>query len=339
MGKFQAVFLIGLIGIIFLSSCQQADPAVFAAEDTSTSLPTPTVTPMPTWTPTPSATPTPAPTSTPTPTFTPTPFVCSNLQGQTLKHKFDSEAMGEEIAYLVHLPPCYDSYPDSAFPVLYLFHGWPMNETHWDQLGIDELADDWISRWIIGPFIIVLPGVRSDGRYVNSSGGPGSFEGMVVDDLIPLIDSTYRTLRDPAGRAVGGISRGGVWSLEIGLRHPDLFGIVGGHSPSLSLNYPLPQYDPFLLVEDERAGQRFYLDAGDGDWARAGAIRLRDLFIEKGVDVTYELHEGAHVDELWQNGLVDYIQFYTAEWPKTFESLPKWEAAPVMTPTVAPSLP
>jgi enterochelin esterase-like enzyme len=231
-----------------------------------------------------------------------------------------SQAMGEQVSYLVHLPPCYGSYRGQAMPVLYLLHGWPMNETHWDTLGMDELADDWLSRGLVAPFIIVMPGVSSNGLYVNSSGGPGSFEGMVVDELVPLIDQTYSTWQEPGGRALGGISRGGVWSLEIGLRHPQIFGIVGAHSPALGLNRPLPQYNPFLLVEDNRPGQRFYLDAGDKDWARSSTVQFRDVLMEHNVDVTYQVHLGAHVDSLWQSGIVDYLSFYVASWPQLTKS-------------------
>jgi enterochelin esterase-like enzyme len=169
-----------------------------------------------------------------------------------------------------------------------------------------------------------MPGVGSDGRYVHSSGGPYSFEGFVVDELVPYIDANYRTWREPAARAVGGISRGGVWALEISMRHQDLFGIAGGHSPALALNRPLPQYDPFLLIDEGVEGLRFYLDAGDGDWARAGAIRLRNALEEAGADVTYEVHTGGHVDELWAGGVPDYIAFYSETWPVSYEALPAW---------------
>jgi enterochelin esterase-like enzyme len=226
-----------------------------------------------------------------------------------------SQAMGEQVSYLVHLPPCYEHYHGhEALPVLYLLHGWPMNETHWDKLGMDELADDWLSRGLVVPFIIVMPGVSSNGLYVNSSGGPGSFEGMVVDELVPLIDQTYSTWQSPDGRAIGGISRGGVWSLEIGLRHPHLFGAVGAHSPALGLNRPLPQFNPFLLVQDDLPGQRFYLDAGDQDWARSSTFQFFDVLMEHGVDAIYEVHVGGHVDSLWQDSIVDYLSFYVAKW-------------------------
>ncbi|MFP4393864.1 MAG: alpha/beta hydrolase [Anaerolineales bacterium] len=266
----------------------------------------------------------PDPTSSPTPTPTSTPFLCPNLRGRTIQHYLVSDAMREEVRYLVHLPPCYDYYQDKAFPVLYLLHGWPMDEGHWDALGMDELADDWISREIVGPFIIVMPGVSSDGLYVHSSGGPGSFEGMFISELLPAVDQAYRTWQAPEGRAIGGISRGGVWALEIALRHAELFGTVGAHSPALALNRPLPQYDPFVLVQEGPPDLRFYLNAGDADWARAGTIRLRDVLLEKEADVVYQVHEGSHVDALWRRALLDNLSFYTATWPPAFESLPAW---------------
>lgn len=264
----------------------------------------------------------PSPTS--TPEATPTPLICPYLRGRTETASIQSEAMREKVRYLIHLPPCYAQYRSRAFPVLYLFHGWPMDEWHWMELGMGELADDWSGRDLIGPLILVMPGVDKNGLYVNSSGGPGSFEGFVVHELVPLIDSQYRTWRDPEGRAVGGISRGAVWALEIAMRHQDVFGRVGGHSPALALNRPLPQYDPYRLATEDISGLYFYLDAGDADWARAGAISLRDLLQKKDVDVTYQVHKGGHVDEMWQKAVPDYLTFYTQSWPGSYEALPSW---------------
>jgi len=199
-----------------------------------------------------------------------------------------------------------------------------MNEWHWMELGMGKLADDWSGRDLVGPFIIVMPGVDKDGLYVHSSGGAGSFEGFVVQELVPLIDAQYRTWRDPQGRAVGGISRGGVWALEIAMRHHDIFGRVGAHSPALALNRPLPQYDPYRLASEDMSGLQFYLDAGDADWARAGAISLRDLLQEEDLEVTYHVHEGGHVDEMWQLALPDYLTFYAQSWPNSYDALPSW---------------
>ncbi len=281
---------------------------------------------VPTVTPTHTSTLTPSPV--PTLTATPAPFVCSFLRGRTESGSFSSDRMYEQVNYLVHLPPCYDQYADRAFPVLYLFHGWPLDEHHWQNLGVEVWADDYSGRSITGPYIIVMPGVGSEGLFVNSSGGDNSFEGMVVGELVPRIDATYRTWRLPLARAVGGISRGGVWALEIALRHQDVFGIVGGHSPALALNRPLPQYDPFKLGAGEVVNLRFYLDAGDQDWARASTISFRDFLMALGISVTYQVHEGGHVDALWSSGIADYLLFYAETWPRTYELLPLWVVDP-----------
>ena len=327
----------GAGGYVDASAVTTAPDAGLAASALNT-----TASPLSTVTPEASDTPTPVPTPTlsPTPSATPTPFVCPQQHGKTVRDEFTSEAMQtEEIRYTVHLPPCYSHYRDRKFPTLYLLHGWPMDEGHWEKLGIVRIVDAWISQGLIGPLIIVMPGVSNPhGMYINSSGGDHSFEGMIVNELIPRIDSEYRTWQAPEGRALGGISRGGVWALEIGFRHPDLFGRVAGHSPALSVNHPLSAYDPFRLAASIDPAQRIYLSAGDRDWARAWTIKLRDRLQGYDVKVTYRVHEGAHIDDLWQLGLPDYVDFYTRDWPRTADELPL-TTRPAPTPALEDDLP
>ena len=314
--------------LLLLVACQVVDAgsdAITVSVTLSPTLSSVTVEATATITPTPVISDVhPTPTVEVTPSSTEEPFLCPNLYGLTESKAFSSEAIQEEVRYLVHLPPCYDIYETAALPVLYLFHGWPLDEQHWLSVGVDTLVDDWVTRGLIGPVIIVLPGVSRDGLYVNSSGGARSFEGMIVDELVPLVDQAYRTWRDPRGRAVGGISRGGVWALEIAMRHSDVFSIVGAHSPALALNHPVLKYDPFVLAKGDVSGLRFYLDAGDRDWARASTIRLRDVLQAAEVDVTYQVHSGGHVDDLWQGALADYVMYYTLNWPASFGELPAY---------------
>ncbi len=318
--------------ILFLVGCQGAagrasatDSPVTEAYTVTAVLPENTDTPSPTPTENPTHTPTPEP----TPTITPTPFVCRQQTGHLVKANFTSAAMQtEEIRYTVYLPPCYAHYQEYRFPVLYLLHGWPMDELHWQKLGIVNIVDAWITQGLVGPLMVVMPGVSNPhGMYINSSGGDFSFEGMIVNELVPAIDEKYRTWQTSEGRAIGGISRGGVWALEIGFRHPDIFGKVGAHSPALSVNYPLPAYDPFRLVESIDGEQRIYLSAGTQDWARSSTITLRDLLQEQDLDVTYQVHEGAHVDDLWRLGLPDYLHFYIGNWPRLVEDLPPYQGS------------
>jgi enterochelin esterase-like enzyme len=229
-----------------------------------------------------------------------------------------SHILGRETPYRVYLPPCYDVYQELSYPTLYLLHGHPFDDRHWDGLGADETADAGISSGSYPPFIIVMPNgdPSPEGIYVNTSGGDHSVEGLIVNEIVPHIDATYRTWGTREGRAIGGISRGGVWSLEIAFRQPDLFAAVGAHSAALTVNYPHPLYDPFNLVAEPGLHDlRIYLDAGDTDWARTGTERLHRALEEQGVGHEYVVGEGNHTDEYWSNMLPAYLAFYTSEWP------------------------
>jgi enterochelin esterase-like enzyme len=198
--------------------------------------------------------------------------------------------------------------------VLYLLHGWPYDDAHWDNLGIDEAADAGIQVGDLPPMIIVMPKGK-EVPYVKTSGGDRSFEGQVVNDLIPHVDATYHTLAEREGRAIGGISRGGVWSLEIGFLHSGRFSAVGAHSPALSVNLAPQAYSPFYLLGGPSVGMlRIYLDAGDADWAREGTQELSEALNGKGIVHEFVVHPGGHRDELWEAHIVEYLAFYAAGW-------------------------
>jgi enterochelin esterase-like enzyme len=204
--------------------------------------------------------------------------------------------------------------PRRRYPALYLLHGYPYDHRHWDQLGIDEVmaAGTGAGRWPL--FLIVLPGFPDD-LYVRTSGGPGSVEAVMMEALIPEVEARYPAEPAPWARAIGGISRGGVWALEIALRHPEAFASVGGHSPALSVNRAPPVYNPFVLAQEaDLKGLRIYLDAGDADWALEGAWQLAEILKERGASLRFEIRPGGHNDDLWAGALEAYLDFYTEPW-------------------------
>lgn len=290
-------------------------PAEEAPLDSGTpgALPTRTVVPSATATPTPSATPsrTPSPTPTVTPSATPTP--CGKVAGQVITGTFPSAVQGGEQRYRIYLPPCYGS-SGRLYPTLYLFHGNVYTESHWDDLGVDEAADAAIADGGLPPFLMVLP---FDGEIANNtSGGDFSFEGVVLNELIPFIEDHYCAWSDPEGRALGGISRGGYWALEIAFRHPELFGAVGGHSAALFANNAGPEYNPLTtglnpLVND----LAIYLDIGEDDWLRQGVFDLHLAMERAGIDHVWRLNPGAHTDAYWAEHLPEYLTWYASHWP------------------------
>ena len=286
--------------------------------------PLPTATPMPTLTPspTPTITPSPAPTAVATEATTTTASIITapimhpdaKLAGRVEQHTYHSTVTNREEPYRIYLPPGYDS-SDQSYPVLYLIHGLPYDESHWDNLGADDIADANIQAGGLPPFIIVMPGAAPDSIFVTTAGGEHSLEGQIVIDLIPHVDATYRTQTVREGRAIGGISRGGVWSLEIGLRHADMFAAVGGHSPALKYNLAPQMYDPFYLLEEPGVSDlRIYLDAGDTDWALQDTQRLHEAISAKGIPSQFVVHPGGHSDGLWGVHMGEYLAFYAAGW-------------------------
>ncbi len=296
--------LLALTGCVELARTPQPIP-------TRTSTPPPTATPLPTLTPAPEPTATPEPT--PTPSVTPG---CDVSAGHIDVGQFPSAilAAGQGV-YAIYFPPCYDT--RLRYPVIYLMHGSPnFNESHWLDLGLKEAVDRAVALQRVPPFLAVLPRGDVNGTFGNTSGGPGSWEQVIVDELIPYVDTTYNTLGTKEGRAIGGISRGAVWALEIAFRHPDLFSAVGGHSSALSLNLAAPAFDPIEIVQTDQAntltGLRILLDAGDTDWALQKTAELHALLDLRGIRNTFLVGRGAHAAAYWSSQMDTYVDFYAS---------------------------
>ncbi|MEZ4516737.1 MAG: alpha/beta hydrolase-fold protein [Chloroflexota bacterium] len=262
--------LLLFLALFLFTGCQlvpdENPPATTTITATTTSAPlaTNTTTPASTATAitTPAATPIP-PTPTqplPTATATPQPTPCA-IPGR-IEHGFFNTVLAGPMAYRIYLPPCY-GLDGRVYPTLYLLGGNIHDDSIWDTLGVDEAAEAAISAGEMPPFLIVMP----DGGWVanQTSGGPASYEGVVINELIPYIEQTYCAWPDSAGRAIGGLSRGGYWSLEIAFRHADMFRSVGGHSFALLDSHAGPGVDPVDTgVTNELGDLRIFLDIGIG---------------------------------------------------------------------------
>jgi enterochelin esterase-like enzyme len=196
-----------------------------------------------------------------------------------------------------------------------MLHGLPFDDSHWDGIGIDEAADSGIADGTLPSFVIAMPAADNDGTFKNTSGGPASFEAVLVDEFVPFIESMYRVSREADKRAIGGMSRGAVWSLEIAFRNPDRFSAVGGHSAALNVNLAPPLYDPIFLAADPSIRSlRIYLDAGRDDWVLPGMEELHSALEAAGVPHNYVVYEGQHDDGYWSAHVAEYLAFYAAEW-------------------------
>ncbi len=147
---------------------------------------------------------------------------CLKRPGQIVKKSLTTDLLRSPLEYRVYLPPCYAEQSNRRYPVLYLFHGQGYTDDQWDRIGVDEKADQLIAAGTIAPLIIVMPHDVSSAQPAETN-----FSRVIVEQLIPAIDRTYRTKAERLYRAVGGMSHGGGWAIHFGLTYWKIFGSVG----------------------------------------------------------------------------------------------------------------
>ena len=134
---------------------------------------------------------------------------------------FHSKLVDQDIGYCVYLPVAYRSSPKKRFPVIYNLHGNGGNE--FSSLESIRLLDRQIASGKIPPLIMVLPNGGHSTFYKNSADGKFPIESIFLDELIPHIDQTYRTIDDRKGRCIEGFSMGGRGSTRLAMKHPEMF--------------------------------------------------------------------------------------------------------------------
>ena len=124
----------------------------------------------------------------------------------------------------VYLPPTYDG--KKKFPVLYLQHGWGEDETAWMNQGRANLImDNMIAEGKCEPFIIVCAyGMTNECRWGHMHEFDWTeFQKVLVEDLIPYIDTNFKTKADKRYRAMAGLSMGGMETKMCTLKYPEVF--------------------------------------------------------------------------------------------------------------------
>lgn len=289
----------------------------------------PTLTPIPSATPTPTITPTPTPTATPDYTPTPTPFPCDDEAGQVIDFTDNrsENGNGENLRYRVYVPPCYFG-AGVRFPVVYLLHGLSYREQQWEDLGMLSALDEGILQGRLAPMILVMPYLGNLGQ-ANSFPPGRSYEGFILDELMPQIERNFCTITRPQERAIGGISRGGFWAYSIAFRHPDLFGIVGGHSAFFpnNLNQVPAPFSPLEIAQNDPdlpdMGIRMYLDNGANDSSGPSQQLFSSRLSARGIAHTYVVHPtGEHDNSYWSRHVAEYLDFYGRHWERDYNGLP-----------------
>ena len=192
--------------------------------------------------------------------------------GQVRQHRYFSKVTGAWRRSYVYTPPGYDADSKTKYPVLYLLHGWGEDEQGWHVQGhVDAIMDNLIAQKKARPMIIVMdnlnavkpgesaalyfargsltqavpqpapaPGAPPAGRGAGPGpgrGGRGSlassvFTDMLLTDLMPMVERTFRVATGRENRAMAGLSMGGAQTFGTALANLDKFAYLGGFSGS-----------------------------------------------------------------------------------------------------------
>jgi para-nitrobenzyl esterase len=154
---------------------------------------------------------------------------------------YHSKITGQWRRCFVYTPPDYDSGPNSRYPVLYLQHGSGEDETGWIFQGHANLIlDKLIAEKKAVPMIVVM-----DNGYASVPAGPfgppparagdfSTFEDVMTREVIPMIDTTFRTIPDRDHRAMAGLSMGANQALHLATDHLDTFAYMAGFSGTMN---------------------------------------------------------------------------------------------------------
>jgi enterochelin esterase family protein len=176
--------------------------------------------------------------------------------GQVSRRWYRSTVTGKWRRCYVYTPPDYDD-GKNRYPVLYLLHGWGENEQGWSTQGhADLILDNLIAEKRAQPMIIVMDNLNAakpgedakifSARWLSPPPPPSApparsglanftgatFTEMILTDLIPMVEKTYRVLPGRENRAMAGLSMGGMQTFLTTLANLDKFAYIGGFSGS-----------------------------------------------------------------------------------------------------------
>jgi len=281
------------------------------------------------------------------------------LDGQLLQVKIASKNVPGPVDADVYLPPGYDAKRAEAYPMVIQLHGGGGSSAN--MTAMSEMLETAIERKLIASVVSVMP---SAGRsfYMDYRDGSQKWETFVLTDLIAHMRSGYNVAKGREGTFITGVSMGGMGSIRMALKHPELFAAVASMEPGI---------EPALEFKDIKLRDRFwreqrlfeekygkpvdeaywadnnpatiatrnsarlkglgiYLEAGDQDmfFLHHGTEFLHRILFDNGVSHEYRLVKGAeHVGPSIQPRFLDAMAFFG----RILNPPTSWSTAPAVT--------
>ncbi|GAB4001780.1 alpha/beta hydrolase family protein [Spirosoma daeguense] len=219
-----------------------------------------------------------------------------------------------------------DSYTTGAeFPVVYLLHGYSGNYGDWAKksTNVSRLADTH-------QLIIVCPDGNFGSWYFDSPVDPSfKYETYVANELVPWVDSRYKTIKNRQGRAITGLSMGGHGALYLAFRHQDVFGAAGSMSGGVDIrpfpnNWDMAKRLGTYAQNPERWEQStvinllhlltpgalaLIIDCGTEDFFFRVNNNLHEKLLERNIAHDYITRPGGHNWPYWNNAVTYQLLF------------------------------
>jgi len=255
--------------------------------------------------------------------------------------KVSSRFLPKKRDIIVWLPPDYEENPKKRYPVLYMHDGQNLMDKATAYSGeewrVDEAAQQLIQAGDVEPIIIVgiyntedrfaeYTQVKDTGEFAQHGGGNADAYGrFLVEELKPMIDRTFRTKPEPETTGLAGSSLGGLVTVHLGLKYPNVFRRLAVVSPSVFW----ANKDILTRVKalKKKPPQKIWVDIGTeeskGSQETVEDTRaLRDALVAEGwvlgKDLKYvEVAGAVHTESAWADRIDDVLKYlYPTPWSK-----------------------
>lgn len=233
-----------------------------------------------------------------------------------------SKSLMQDSKAVVVLPYSYSKNTANRYPVVYLLHGYTGDYTNWITRvpQIKQYADQF-------QLILVCP----DGKnswYIDSRSTSGSnYESYITKDIIPFVDSAYRTNSNRMQRAICGLSMGGHGALYLAMKHQDIFSAAGSMSGVLDLlpwkskygiedivgdtsSAVISRYSDLYIVDKSDTTLALTIECGISDPFIDANRRMHERLMELKIDHDYTERDGGHNWPYWRNAIAYQLLFF-----------------------------
>ncbi len=224
--------------------------------------------------------------------------------GTVHMHRYYSKTLEQKRGVYVYTPPEYRQKSNQEYPVLYLLHGMGDTEQGWTVVGRAHLiADNLLAKKKARPMIIVMPFGHAPRQ--GRGGGATGFEDDLLDEVMPLIESSYRVSKNAGSRALAGLSMGGFQTIDIGVKHMDKFNWLGVFSAGVRPDYEKTHGEYLDQANDKL--KLLWIGIGNKDFLFRSNENLLNLLKKKKVKHISRITDGGHEWRLWRQYLNELL--------------------------------